>query len=69
MQTPIFLLVFWAAEHAILMFNTIIFGHLGLVYAKNLADDKQKFQKNCLYFGLSFILIVLSISMNMMRNA
>lgn len=60
---------FWAAEHAILMFFAIIFGHLGLVYAKNLADDKQKFQKNCLYFGLSFILIVLSISMNLMRNA
>ena len=60
---------FWAAEHAILMFFAIIFGHLGLVYAKNLTDDKQKFQKNCLYFGLSFILIVLSISMNLMRNA
>ena len=60
---------FWAVEHAILMFFAIIFGHLGLVYAKNLANDKQKFQKNCLYFGLSFILIVLSLSMNMMRNA
>ena len=37
---------FWAVEHAILMFFAIIFGLLGLVYAKNLSEDKQKFQKN-----------------------
>ena len=60
---------FWAVEHAILMFFAIIFGHLGLVYAKNLSEDKQKFQKNLLYFGLSSILIFISITMNMFRNA
>ena len=56
---------FWAVEHAILMFFAIIFGHLGLVYAKNLEDDGQKFKKNLLYFGLSFVLISISITMNM----
>jgi len=60
---------FWAVEHAILMLFAIIFGHLGLVYAKNLEDDKQKFKKNLLYFGLSFVLIFISITMNMFRNA
>jgi len=60
---------FWAVEHAILMFFAIIFGHLGLVYAKNLSKDKQKFQKNLLYFGLSSVLILISITMNMLRNA
>jgi hypothetical protein len=60
---------FWAVEHAILMFFAIIFGHLGLVYAKNLEDDGQKFKKNLLYFGLSFVLIFISITMNMFRNA
>jgi len=60
---------FWAVEHAILMFFAIIFGHLGLVYAKNLEDDGQKFKKNLLYFGLSFLLISISITMNMFRNA
>ena len=59
---------FWAVEHAILMFFAIIFGHLGLVYAKNLSEDKQKFQKNLLYFGLSSVLIFISITMNMLRN-
>ena len=59
---------FWAVEHAILMFFAIIFGHLGLVYAKNLKDEKQKFQKNLLYFGFSSILICISIIMNMFRN-
>ena len=68
MLTLIFQLVFWAVEHAILMFFAIIFGHLGLVYAKNLSDEKEKFKKNFLYFGLSFILIILSIGMNMIRN-
>ena len=60
---------FWAVEHAILMFFAIIFGHLGLVYAKNLSEDKEKFQKNLLYFGLSSMLIFISITMNMLRNA
>ena len=60
---------FWAVEHAILMFFAIIFGHLGLVYAKNLSEDKQKFQKNLLYFGLSSVLIFISITMNMLQNA
>ena len=60
---------FWAVEHAILMFFAIIFGHLGLVYAKNLSEDKQKFQKNLLYFSLSSVLIFISITMNMLRNA
>ena len=60
---------FWAVEHAILMLFAIIFGHLGLVYAKNLKDDMKKFKKNFLYFGLSFVLIFISIYMNMFRNA
>ena len=59
---------FWAVEHTILMMFAIVFGHLGLVYAKNLEEDKEKFQKNFLYFGLSFLLIVFSVGMNMIRN-
>ncbi len=58
---------FWALEHAILMIFAIIFGHLGLLYARNLKNDKQKFKKNFMYFGFSFILIIISISMNMIR--
>ena len=60
---------FWAVEHAILMLFAIIFGHLGLVYAKNLEDVGQKFKKNLLYFGFSFVLIFVSITMNMFRDA
>ena len=60
---------FWAVEHAILMLFAILFGHLGLVYAKNLEDSIKKFKKNLLYFGLSFVLIFISITMNMFRNA
>ena len=60
---------FWSVEHTILMLFAIIFGHLGLVYAKNLQDNGQKFKKNLLYFGLSFVLIFISITMNMFRNA
>ena len=36
--------------------------------ARNLLKQ-EKFKKNFLYFGLSFILITLSIGMNMIRNA
>ena len=59
---------FWAVEHTILMMFAIVFGHLGLVYAKNLKENKAKFQKNFLYFGLTFLLIIFSVGMNMIRN-
>ena len=60
---------FWAVEHTILMFFAIIFGHLGLVYAKNLKNSKLKFRKNFIYFGLSFVLIMISLLMNIPNNA
>ena len=60
---------FWAIEHTILMFFAIIFGHLGLVYAKNLKNPKARFKKNFQYFGLSFILILISLLMNIPSNA
>ena len=60
---------FWAIEHTILMIFAIIFGHLALVYSKNLANNIAKYKMNLLYFGLSFILILISLTMNMLRNA
>ena len=60
---------FWAVEHTILMFFAIIFGHLGLVYAKNLKNSTAKFKKNFIYFGLSFVLIMISLLMNIPNNA
>ena len=60
---------FWAVEHTILMFFAIIFGHLGLVYAKNLKNSTAKFEKNFIYFGLSFVLIMISLLMNIPNNA
>ena len=60
---------FWAIEHTILMFFAIIFGHLGLVYAKNLINNREKFKMNLIYFGISFVLIMISIIMNIPTNA
>ena len=60
---------FWAIEHTILMFFAIIFGHLGLVYAKNLINNREKFKMNLTYFGLSFVLIMISLIMNIPNNA
>ena len=34
------------------------------VYMKNLNDDKEKFQKNLIYFGFCFVLIVFSVEGN-----
>ena len=60
---------FWAIEHTILMLFAIIFGHLGLLYTKNIKSSVEKFKKNLTYFGLSFILITISLLMNMLKNA
>jgi len=59
---------FWAVEHAILMFFAIVFGHLGLVYAKNLENDNEKFRKILMYFGTCFVLIIFSVGMNTFKN-
>ena len=59
---------FWAVEHAILMFFAIVFGHLGLVYAKNLENDHEKFRKILMYFGTCFVLIIFSVGMNTFKN-
>tara|TARA_B100001287_G_scaffold256222_1_gene240929 strand:- start:1664 stop:2107 length:444 start_codon:yes stop_codon:yes gene_type:complete len=59
---------FWAVEHAILMFFAIVFGHLGLVYAKNLENDQEKFKKILMYFSTCFLLIIFSVGMNMFKN-
>ena len=60
---------FWAIEHTILMLFAIIFGHLGLLYTKNIKSAVERFKKNLTYFGLSFILITVSLLMNMLKNA
>ena len=60
---------FWAIEHTILMLFAIIFGHLGLLYTKNIKSVVERFKKNLTYFGLSFILITVSLLMNMLKNA
>ena len=50
------------------MFFAIVFGHLGLVYAKNLENDHQKFKKILMYFGTCFVLIIFSVGMNTFKN-
>ena len=55
--------------HSVREMCEVVFGHLGLVYAKNVIDEKQKFKKIFFYFGLTSILIIVSITMNMLRNA
>jgi len=51
------------------MLFAIIFGHLGLLYTKNIKSAVERFKKNLTYFGLSFILITVSLLMNMLKNA
>jgi hypothetical protein len=60
---------FWAVEHFILMAFTLVISHIGWVFARNCKTPEIIFKKNIIYFGAAFVMIVLSMTMNVIRHA
>ncbi|MBN2167432.1 MAG: hypothetical protein JW717_14245 [Marinilabiliaceae bacterium] len=58
---------FWGVEHFSLMLFTVIFGHIGYIYNKNTIVSKAIFQKNRFYFGITFLLLCLSMIISMIK--
>jgi hypothetical protein len=58
---------FWAVEHFTLMIFTVVLGHIGYIYNKNLKNPESIFRKNRLYFGITFVLICISMTMGIIR--
>ena len=60
---------FWAVEHFILMVFTLVIAHIGWIFARNGKTPQLIFKKNILYFGVACIMILISMTMNVMRHA
>jgi len=60
---------FWVVEHFILMVFTLVISHIGSIFAYNTKTPSILFKKNTLYFGVAFIMIVISMTMNILRHA
>ena len=58
---------FWAVEHFTLMIFTVVLAHIGYIYNKNSKTPQLIYKKNRLYYGITFILICLSLLMSVIR--
>jgi len=54
---------FWPVEHFFVMFFSILTAQLGYVYAKNLKNSEKKFKTLIIYYSISLVLVIFSLSM------
>ena len=54
---------FWPVEHFFVMFFSILTAQLGYVYAKNLKASEKKFKTLIIYYSISLVLVIFSLSM------
>jgi hypothetical protein len=54
---------FWPIEHFFVMFFSILAAQLGYIYSKNLKNDNKKFRTLTIYYTISFVLVMFSLSM------
>ena len=53
---------FWPIEHIVLMLFALFIANLGLIFSNSAQVDKQKFKKVLIYYAISLVLIILSLS-------
>ncbi len=56
---------FWPVEHFFVMFFSILTAQLGYVYANNLKGSVKKFKTLIIYYSISLVLVIFSLSMIM----
>ena len=54
---------FWPVEHFFVMFFSILTAQLGYVYAQNLKASETKFKTLIIYYSISLVLVIFSLSM------
>jgi membrane protein implicated in regulation of membrane protease activity len=54
---------FWPVEHFFVMFFSILTAQLGYVYAKNLKKSNSKFKTLIIYYSISLVLVIFSLTM------
>ena len=59
---------FWPVEHFFVMFFSILTAQLGYVYAKNLKNSEKKFKTLIIYYSISLVLVIFSLSMILLQG-
>lgn len=52
---------FFSVEHSLMMLTALAFAHIGTAQVKKAAEDRVKFRKALLWFGLALLIILLMI--------
>jgi phosphatidylserine synthase len=52
---------FWLVEHTSLMILAVVFGHVGNIRVRKLAEDAAKHRAAAIFFGLSVLCIALAM--------
>lgn len=52
---------FFALEHALYMFLAVVFAHLGSILARRAKEEKARFQRAAIFFGLAVLFILLGM--------
>ncbi len=58
---------FWVIEHFSFMIFALFLSQLGRLFIINNLTSKRKFKNTIFYYGISFVLIMISAGMGMMR--
>jgi len=53
---------FWPIEHIVLMLFALFIANLGLIFSNSAQVDKEKFKKVLIYYAISLVLIILSLT-------
>lgn len=60
---------FWALEHFLMMFFALVLSHIGYIYSRHLKTNITFYKKNLLFYGMIFILIMSSLTLNALRHS
>ncbi len=59
---------FWAVQHFSNMVFVVILSHIGSVFIKKTTDNNKKFKYSFIYFGISTLIILISVGVFALRK-
>ncbi len=58
---------FWIIEHVSLMLFALLLAQLGKLFIKQLSSDKKKYRAATFYYGIAFLVVLVSAGMALLR--
>ncbi len=61
-------LQFWAIEHLSLMLFAILLAQVGRLFISKTQNDRRKYKNTSFYYGVSFVLVLVSIGIALVKQ-